>query len=81
MPAKSQGEMFCNFQIIDNHGRLNCTAIDGSIGLCSFELCPRQMWQLRHILKQAARRLVFYFGFDPALFQLVKSIRRSENGS
>jgi prepilin-type processing-associated H-X9-DG protein len=49
--------LICSFQIIDDHGDVNCLYCDGSVGLCSFENCPRKVWQMRRILKQAANGL------------------------
>jgi prepilin-type processing-associated H-X9-DG protein len=49
--------LICSFQVIDDHGGINCLYCDGSVGLCSFDNCPRKIWQMRRILKQAANGL------------------------
>jgi prepilin-type processing-associated H-X9-DG protein len=49
--------LICSFQIIDSHGGINCLYCDGSVGLCSFDNCPRKIWQMRRILKQATNGL------------------------
>jgi len=42
----------CPHQIVDNYGYVCCLFFDGSVGLCSFENCPRKIWQIRRILNQ-----------------------------
>jgi hypothetical protein len=47
----------CSYQVIDNYDYVNCLYYDGSVGLCSFDNCPRKVWQMRRILKQATNGL------------------------
>jgi len=69
--VQKQVQKVCQFQILDNHGVLNCTYNDGSIGLCCFKLCPRRLWQMRRILNQAFNgSLKIHCGFNPVLMKL-----------
>lgn len=38
-------DLVCQYQVVDNHGRINCLACDGTVGYCDFKLCPRCLWQ------------------------------------
>jgi len=45
-----QQKPICLFQTCDNRGYINCLAIDGTVGLCKFNLCPRRhLWRTREV--------------------------------
>lgn len=73
----------CEFQVCDNKGMLNCLAIDGSVGQCSFALCPRWLWQMRKVLRQAFKsgQLQARCNFNPNLLKVkVKQNVQLERG-
>jgi len=69
----------CAFQIFDNYGYINCTYCDGSVGLCSFDNCPRKIWQMRRILKQVANGLKLNLSGFMAVMPLLEGFEFCKN--
>jgi len=44
----------CQYQVIDNRGLVNCCYFEGSIGLCTYNNCPRKIWAMRLVLNHAS---------------------------
>ncbi|MEM3579329.1 MAG: hypothetical protein QXL54_03790 [Candidatus Bathyarchaeia archaeon] len=44
---------------------------DGSVGLCNFQFCPRKLWQIRMVMRQAFNGgLRIRCNFNPKLMKV-----------